>query len=91
MADDSDVLQVKEETFDMRKRWIVKLDEALKNERGSKELIEKLDDHIQVGLDEYYEAIDDKWGGNGGGNHSVELYGTTGGSTGGNKRLRGHA
>ena len=91
MADDSDVLQVDEEVFDMRKSWTVKLDEALKNERGSKELIEKLDNHIQVGVDVFNEAIDEKWGQNGGGNHSVELYGTTGGSTGGNKRLRGYA
>ena len=75
----------------MRKIWTVKLDEALKDERGSKELIEKLDDHIQAGLDKYYEAIDNKWGKNGGGNNSVELYGTTGSSTGSNKRLRGHA
>jgi len=85
VADNPDVLQVDEEVFDMRKSWTVKLDEALKNERGAKELIEKLDNHIQVGLDKYHEAIDDKWGGNGGGNSSVELYGTTCGSTGVNK------
>ena len=91
VADNSDVLQVDQEVFDMGKSWTVKLDEALKDERGSKELIEKLDDHIQIGLDKYYEAIDKEWGENGGGNNSVELYGITGGSTGGNKRLRGHA
>ena len=67
------------------------MDKALKNGRGSKELIENLDDHIQVGLDMFNEAIDEKWGGNGGGNHSLELYGTTGGSTGSNKRMRGNA
>ena len=60
VADNSDVLQVDQEIFDIRKSWTVKLEEALKDERGSKELIEKLDDHIQVGLDKYYEAIDDK-------------------------------
>ena len=75
----------------MRKGWTVKLDKALKDERVSKEFIEKLDNHIQVGLDNYYEAIDDKWGQNGGVNNSLKLYGTTGGSTGGNKQLRGHA
>ena len=91
VADDSDVLQVDEEVFDTRKSWTIKLDEVLKNERGSKELIEKLDDHIQVGLDKYYEAIDKNGGGDGSGKNSLELYGTTGGSTVGNKRLRGHA
>jgi len=91
VADDSDDFQVDGEVFDMGKSWTVKLEEAFKNGRGSKELSEKLDNHIQIGLDEYNEAIDKKWGKNRGGNHSVELYGTTGGSTGGNKRLRGHA
>ena len=74
----------------MRKSWTVKLDEVLKNGRGSKELIDKLDNHIQVGLDAFNEAIDEKWGKDGGGNNSLELYGNTGGSTGSNKRLRGH-
>ena len=58
----------------MRKSWTVKLDEVLKNGRGSKELIDKLDNHIQVGLDAFNEAIDEKWGKNGGGNNSLELY-----------------
>ena len=67
-----------------------KIGRGIKNGRGSKELIEKLDNHIQVGLDVFNEAIDEKWGKNGGGNHSLELYGTTCGSTGSNERLRGH-
>ena len=90
VADDSDVRQSDKDAFDMRKSWTVKLDEVLKNGRGSKELIDKLDNHIQVGLDAFNEAIDEKWGKNGGGNNSLELYGNTGGSTGSNKRLRGH-
>jgi hypothetical protein len=91
VTDDYDVLPVDEEVIDMRKNWTVKLDEALKNGRGSKELIEKLDNHIQVGLDVFNEAIDEKWGKNGGGKNRLELYGTSGGSTGSNKRLRGNA
>ena len=91
VADDSDIRQADNDAFDMRKSWTVKLDEVLKNGRGSKELIDKLDNHIQVGLDVFNEAIDEKWGKNGGGNNSLELYGNTGGSTGRNKRMRGHA
>jgi hypothetical protein len=91
VTDETDVLPLDEEVLDIRKNWTVKLDEALKNGRGSKELIEKLDNHIQVGLDVFNEAIEEKWGKNGGGKNRLELYGTSGGSTGSNKRLRGNA
>ena len=55
IADNSDVPQVNQEIFDMIENWTVQLDEVLKDERGLKvkELKEKLNNHIQVGLDIY--------------------------------------
>ena len=67
------------------------MDNVTKDERGSKKLKEKVDEGIQAVLEDYCLEVSGKWGGNGGGNNSLELYGGTGSSTGTNKKFRGHA
>ena len=75
----------------MVKNWTVQLDEVIKDERGSRKLKGKVDNGIQVVLEDYYLEVSGECGDNGGGIDSLELYEDTGGSTGGNKRFRGHA
>ena len=50
------------------------MDNVTKDERGSKKLKEKVDEGIQAVLEDYYLEISGKWGDNGGGDNSLELW-----------------
>ena len=74
---DNMLLQTSQEKFDMRKDWSQILDGILTDERGSKEMKQKVDDGLRKVAQEYYMSVAKIWGNNGGGDGKTEFMGGT--------------
>ena len=83
-----DFLPTDTEVFDMRKDWTIKLDAIMKDERGSKELKEKVNAGVLQLHSDYFAAVDSKYGKRGGGVDKMEMYSTTGGTGPPNERFK---